>query len=46
MPGIGTIYGFLQSIHAREICVGEAPFSIAMFSIMDSSSRLFSISSL
>lgn len=27
VPGIGTIYGFLQSIHAREICAGVAFFS-------------------
>ena len=28
-PGIGTIYGFLQSIHASEIWAGDALFSFA-----------------
>ena len=27
VPGIGTIYGFFASIHAREICAGVAFFS-------------------
>lgn len=28
VPGMGTIHGFLQSIHAREICAGVAFFHL------------------
>lgn len=45
VPGMGTIQGFLQSIQARLICAGVAPFSAARRRSRSSSARFWSTAS-
>ena len=42
VPGMGTIHGFLQSIHAREICAGVARCVSARWFISANKWRFFS----